>query len=60
MVIIPIIALIVYFAYTGKNALDDASAKDLTMKSVEASNKLYLVFIVGAILLAILTGHADL
>jgi hypothetical protein len=60
MILIPIIALIVYFACTGKKTLKDASAKEMTMKSVDASNKLYLVFIVGAILLAILAGHADL
>lgn len=60
MILIPIIALIVYFACTGKKALKDASAKEMTMKSVDASNKLYLVFAVGAILLAILAGRADL
>lgn len=60
MILMPIIARIVYFACTGKKTLRGASAKEMTMKSVDASNKLYLVFIVGAILLAIFAGHADL
>lgn len=60
MILIPIIALIVYFACTGKKALEDASPREITEKSVNASHRLLLVFIVGAVLLAILMGQANL
>lgn len=60
MIIIPIIGLIVYFAYTGRKTLNDASVKEITEKSVNASQRLLLIFGATAILLAILTGRVDL
>ena len=60
MIIIPIIAFLVYAVYNGKRTVKEAATKEVTMKSADATSRLLVMLVVGIVLLAIVTGGANL
>ena len=60
MIIIPIIAFLVYAVYNGTRTVKEAATKEVTMKSADATSRLLVMLVVGIVLLAIVTGGANL
>ena len=60
MILIPIIAFIVYAVFNGRRTVKEACVKEVTTTSADASTKLIVMIIIALVLIAIVTGRAQL
>ena len=60
MIIIPIVVFAVYALCNTKRTVKEACVKEVTVKSADATTRAIIMIVVGVVLLAIVTGGANL